>query len=269
MTSPSRRIVLPGALCVALGPFLAGCGGSYEEQVTTAPPPRAPAPPLRPPKPAVTPVDQLMAQLGIDERVDLPEDKAPGTTEARVAVLEFFDSFARGDDTALRSMLSDLDADELDELVTSGAWAQATSEITRIEIQTGQSPDGQECALAVLWTDFDADHQPQLWYYHVNADGTRFDAVAAPPNLIDRLSGTDWIAAWFQILDEERELAYKPDEEFEVPQKDYSEKSRRSSGPSSGPSAPGQPSPGRPTAPPNAPSKRPKKTKRPAPGKGG
>jgi hypothetical protein len=210
-----------------------------------------------------------MTQLGIDERVRLAEDKAPPTDPARAAVLEFFDSFARGDATALGTMLSGLDRDELDQLVESGAWAEATSRIEEIRVETGRSPEGQDCALAVFYVA--DDFQPQLWYYTVGSDGAVFDAVAAPPNMMSKLSGSDWITAWFDILEQELALADKPDEEFAVPQKDYTETKRTSSsGPSTGPIPQGPSDPSRPSAPPGTnPGKRPKKGKRPAPGKGG
>lgn len=262
-----------GALAIVLGLTLAGCGGSQPDTaqiVPTVAPSRPKAPPT-PPRPSVTPISQLMADLGIDERVSLPEDLAPPTDAARKAVLEFFDSFARGDQTALGSMLTKVDRDELDELVASGAWADVTGRITQIDVQTGTSPnDGQPCALAVFYVG--GGFQPQLWYYNINDDGTQFASVAAPPNLMDRLHGDDWIAAWFKILDEEIALAEKPDEEFVVPQREVGDDTPRpgrggGGGPSSSP-APSTPTdPSRPTAP-STPGRRPKKGKRPAPGKG-
>lgn len=277
MTSP---VILDNPQCTRIASTclllvaLAGCGGSdpAPAPVAAAPPPRAPAP-REPSRPAVTPVAQLMDQLGIDHRVSLPEDKAPATDAARKAVLEFFDNFARGDDKALESMLSTVDRTELDELVKSGAWSQTTAQITNIEVRTGQSPDGQPCAVAVYFVG--NDFQPQMWYYKVDGDGATFDAVATPPNLLDRISGnvSDWIAAWFDILHEEMALADKPDEEFVVPQKNVTEtgSSGRGAVPS-GPSGPGtspNPAPGKPSAPPGVPGRRaPTRGKRPAPGKG-
>jgi hypothetical protein len=210
-----------------------------------------------------------MAQRGIDERINMPEDSAPSTDAARIAVLEFFDGFARGDDVALGSMLAGLDQAELRELVGSGAWSETTSRIKQIDVQTGQSPDGEDCALAVFYVE--RSYQPQLWYYTVDTSGSEFAAVAAPPNMVDRLGGSDWISGWFQILDQELALADKPEEEYVVPQRDYSDKERsKSGGPATGPVNPGSPTPpGRPSAPPGGnPGKRPKKGKRAPPGKG-
>ena len=274
MTSQTRhnpRVLQAGcgaSAALLLSFTLAGCG-SEPDPVAIAPPPSRPVAPRTPPPPAVTPIAELMVELGIDERVSLPEDLAPMTNRERRAVLEFYDSFARGDSTALASMLTMLDRDELDELVDSGAWADVTGRITLIDVRTGNSPhDGLACALAVFYVD--GGFQPQMWYYTVDEDGTQFEAVAAPPNLMDRLYGRDWIAEWFDILDEEMALANKPDEEFVVPQQVVGDDSDRGNygGPGANPSAPSTPSdPSRPTAP-TGPGRRPKGPKRSAPGKG-
>ncbi|MHC4081355.1 MAG: hypothetical protein ACYSU2_08580, partial [Planctomycetota bacterium] len=66
MTSHNKRFPVFGAaaaVCALLGAGLSGCGSS-EPQASVTPVSRAPARPKTPPRPAVTPVDQLMAQLG-------------------------------------------------------------------------------------------------------------------------------------------------------------------------------------------------------------
>ncbi len=256
------------ALAVVLGMALAGCGSSQPDPVAIpVSAPSRPETPRTPPPPPITSIAQLMLDLGIDTRVSLPEDMAPMTNPERKAVLEFFDSFARGDETALGSMLTSVDNDELDELVSSGAWTDATSKISGIDLQTGTSPvSGEPCALAVFYVD--GGFQPQLWYYTLNSDGAEFTAVPTPPNLMDRLYGDDWIAAWFEILDEEMALADKPDEEFVVQQREVGDNTPRASrssgaspGPMTTPSDPSRPVPG-------GPGRRPKRPKRSAPGKG-
>ncbi len=151
-----------GAMAILAMAGPGGCGGSSPDQapVAAAPPPRPSAPP-KPAAPEVTPVSQLMSEFGIDERVMLPEEKAPATTPARRAILEFFDAFARGDEAAVGTMISSVDRTELDSLVGSGSWSRTTSGISQIDVQSGQSPEGQSCALAIFYVN--GDFQPQMW----------------------------------------------------------------------------------------------------------
>lgn len=236
-----------GVACVVVVAAVTGCGSDEAEPAAvvarnyTSPPP---------PPPQLTPIRELMAQLGIDERVRLPEDKAPDNDEARRAVLEFFDAFARGDDQVVASMVSTADRLELEILVDSGVWVETTNQITRIDVQTGSDPQDASytCALAVIYVG--NSYQPQLWHYGIDFEGARFDAAPTPPGMMDRLFGVDWIAAWFEVLREEEALANKPDEDYRAPQKIYatggsSGGSGVPEGPGVGPGGPGNPmSPG-------------------------
>ncbi len=255
-----------GVACVVVAAAITGCGSDEAEPAAvvvrkyTAPPP---------PPPKLTPVSELMAQLGIDERVRLPEDKAPDNDEARRAVLEFFDAFARGDDQVVASMVSTADRLELEALVDSGAWDETTNQITRIDVQTGSDPQDEEytCALAIIYVD--GAFQPQLWHYSVDdMDGARFDAAPTPPGIMDRLSGVDWIAAWFAVLAEEDALANKPDEDYRAPQKFYAAGSSGGGVPEGPGARPGDPNPMSPGGGPGGPPgrrKRPPKRKPPGP----
>ncbi len=259
MTTPDNRIHLGPAAVVGLlvvGVLgITGCGGSTPPPAPVA---RKPAPPPPPPKPTVTPVSQLMAELGIDERVRLSEADAPETDEKRRAVLEFFDSFARGDAQVLGSMLASIDRMELDDFVESGGWETTTGDISRVVLRTGEHA-GESCALAVFWVG--AGFQPQLWRYTTGIDAPTFDAVATPPDIMSKLSGDDWIAAWFKLLDEELALADKLEEEFVVQKKDLSDPGF-DTGVSMSPGGPPNRQPGSP-----GPGKRPKpKTPRRPPG---
>ena len=266
MTSPSDRIRFGGVLALGgavaslvLGAALIGCESEAIQVQTVAPPP---PPPSAPPKPKATPIDQLMAELGIDERINLPESKAPQTDPQRRAVLEFFDAFARGDATSLRPMLSRLDQMELEELVASDDWSTAVTDISMIDVQTAEH-EGQPVAFAMFHGIHTAglSFQPQLWYYTATVDDVTFDAIATPPDILDQLSGADWITAWFDLLDEELALADAPDEEFTVPQKNYADGTSTGGGSSPGGFEPG------PSRGPGGPGKRPKpKTPRRPPG---
>ena len=76
----------------------------------------------------------LMAQMNIDERVDLGRGSThPTTMRTAVAVLEFFDAFARGDGDTLRTMLTLQDQMELEALIA------ATGDLGRVA--RGRHPD--------------------------------------------------------------------------------------------------------------------------------
>ncbi len=251
-TSFTQR--LSSTACVLLAAIACGCGSEdAAPQVRVVAPPTTPP---SPPPPKVTPIDELMVQLRIDERVDLPESNAPDNDADRKIVLEFYDAFVRGDDQAVGRMISGIDRLELEELVSAGSWKETVSRISRVELQTGMSPLGQKCALGVFHVG--TGHQPQLWYYEEFSGEYVFEAAATPPGIIDRLSGTDWIAAWHDILEQELARANEPDEEFEIPQRTFDEEEKGGRGASS----PGGRSPSRP---PGGPSRRPPKPPRRAP----
>ncbi len=267
MTSRNSKGIgaaVAGFACIVVVAGLPGCGSDEPEPTAVVARNYTPPPP---PPPKLTPISELMAQLGIDERVRLPEDKAPDNDPARRAVLEFFDAFARGDDQAVASMISTADRLELEALVDSGTWDETTAQITRIDVQTGSDPQdpSDTCALAVLFVS--DSFQPQLWHYGIDMDGPRFDAAPTPPGIMDRLSGVDWIAAWFEVLREEIALADKPDEVYRAPQKIYATGVGgvgSSQGPGIQPDGPGNPlSPGGPGMPGRR--KRPPKRKPPGP----
>lgn len=251
-TSFTQRLSLTA--CVLLAAIACGCGSE-----DAAPQARvvAPPPPPPPPAPKLTPIDELMALLRIDERVDLPESKAPDNDADRKIVLEFYDAFVRGDDQAVGRMISGADGLELEELVSAGSWQETVSRISRVEIQTGLSPLGQKCALGVFHVG--SGFQPQLWYYEELLGEYVFEAAATPPGIMERLSGTDWIAAWHDILAQEIARADEPDEEFEIPQRTFGEQEDKGGRSASSPGGRG------PMRPPGGPTRRTPKTPRRAP----
>lgn len=236
---------------------LVGCGEDEAPQVVQAPPP-APKPVEPPPPPKVASIKDLMAQLDIDTRVNLPEERAPETEAERVAVLKFFDAFARGNADALKGMLSGPDQFLLDEMVTSGAFAKSTAATTRIDVRCGRE-EGNTCTLAVFHVG--EGFEPQLWAYNATGATPEFDAVACPPGIMDKLSGDNWIAAWYTVLKLELAKADEPDEQPELPKQDFTqaaEEGGEAAAPSGDESAPSKPGgvPGRRM--PGAPIKAPK-----------
>jgi hypothetical protein len=195
-------------------------------------------------KPAVTSVADLMAQLAIDDRVYMQDGAAPGTTEQRQAVLEFFDAFVRGRDTQVRSMLSEGDRPFLDLMVDLDTFVPITEAIEEVELVAGSSPDGRQAVLGMYVRDGVDEYQ--LWYYDLDAGLASFEAAPTPPGIVARLDGPidGYIDRWHEILEEEMELASQPDEEIrlDVNLDEESESASGGSTPSAGspsPSGPG------------------------------
>jgi len=250
---------IPAMLAGGAVAVLAACG---EEPPPPAPVVQAPPPdPGPPPPPPVTPISELMVQLGIDDRVNLPEHKAPGTDAERIAVLTFCDAFVRGNHDSVRPMLSLPDQLQLDLLVEEGGWSEAIDAVSRVDVQTGRSPEGDDAMLAIFHTGL--QFQPQLWLMEVRGEEATFDALPTPPGIMNRLSGEDWIAAWFDVNAAEIARAAAPDEEIVIPQQDFSESAEfgdAGSGPSiapagspGSPGVPGRRRPGNPIPPPTGP----------------
>jgi hypothetical protein len=194
----------------------------------------------------VTSIADLMARLSIDERIVLPEDRAPDNDDDRIAVLNFFDAFVRGDHETLGTMMSLLDRLELDALVDSSAWRDTIDHVTRVELETGPGPYGEKCALALFHVG--TEIEPQLWYFTTDDATPTFEAVAEPPNMMQKLSGTDWITRWHDILQEEMALANEVDVELtaESVNLDDSEGSSAGGGPAGAPGGTPRPMPGGP-----------------------
>jgi hypothetical protein len=258
MMNRNARWIVTGSAAVAsmmIATTLGGCAEDAPPQVVVD---DTPPPPPPPPRPSVHTIEHLMAELGIDRRIVLPENRAPGTNEARVAVLQFFDTMVKGEHEELGLLLSAADKLALDELVDAGTWQPSIASIKRVEIQTGSSPAGDPAALAIIEVDTASgtDFRPQLWYYQPGQAGYTFTAVATPPGIMAKLSGEDWIEAWHRILQEDLALAELPDTPIKEPKMNYDKSGQDGgAGPSGG--GPSEPSmPGRRT-PPRTPPYRP------------
>jgi len=222
---------------------LAGCGEKEPEPVATKTE-KAPPPPPPPPKKTVA---DLMAELNIDDRIVMDDDVAPSDTEDAKAVLRFFDAFASGDADAVESMIAPEDRAALEAMLESGQWASTTGDmIDRIEIRTSRSFEGQ-CALALFEIDF--EEQPQLWYYKMEGGEYTFRAAPTPPNILQKLSGVDWIESWHEVLEQELALASKPDDEYTIEQVNLETDSSGGGRLSSPGGSPGRGLPSRPSGP--------------------
>ncbi|MGI9013171.1 MAG: hypothetical protein ACR2GY_02870 [Phycisphaerales bacterium] len=251
----TTRIFIPVAGLASLAMFsslmLSGCSEPPPPPpvVRTAPPP----PPPPPPPPRVDTLDDLRAELNTDPRIVFDELDAPRDTAQRRAILTFFDAFARGNSTAARQMMPPTEKHELDDLIQSGRWDSTIQNIEEILISTGDAPaiigvDAGSTNLAVLAIfQVDGDYQPTLWYLSSGADGPEFIAAPTPPDILNRVSGTDMIAAWHAVIEVELARANDPDIEEASPQQILAQRAANEGGPinpDAPPEGPMPPSPG-------------------------
>ena len=197
------------AVLLTSSSLLSGCGGEEEpvKEVKKVAPKKA-APVVK-----LMTIDELMAEMQIDDRIYIPEEEAPITNQARRGVLTFFDSWVKGDHDNVLSMLGPADGAELKVMVEDGQWASATGDrIDAVYVTTGSSADGGRCVLAIY--EVGQFSQPQLWNYREEGDGMRFESVATPPEMMGRLSGDDLIAAWWEVLAKERLAWDVPDSDL-------------------------------------------------------
>lgn len=224
--------------CAAAIILLGACSEEEAQQaapVVQAPPP----PPPPPPEPTVEDIASLMKLLSIDERVSLPEDLAPKTTEERKAVLLFWNAFAKGDEAAARGMMSERDATVLKKLVDSGGWVKSTTGIKSIEVQCKNDSNG--FATFAIITSALPD-RALLWDASDEDGKITFTSFPGPPDILDHLSGTDSIAAWKKYVNDMFEkYANLPDEEVEIPQSKVEESEESSEGGSGGGGTPTPP----------------------------
>ncbi len=212
------RFALASTICILVSVGLAACGEGEE----AAPAPVAryepPPPPPPPPEVSVKSIDELMKELGIDSRVSLPEHLAPDTTEKRIAVLKFWDAFAKGDDIYLSARMSDLDRKVLAAMTKGQEWKATTASITSIDVQC-KDEDGGFATFGLVTSG--AVEQAMLWDAVQTGDEASFTAFPGTQDIIAHLSGADSIESWKTYINGLFDkYANMPDEVVEIPQSD-------------------------------------------------
>jgi hypothetical protein len=180
------------------------------------PPPKKPttAPTVQGPPPA-KPIDDLIAENGIDDRVWMDERQAPPTNAQRLGLLEFFDGFATGNPDQLRPFLGPVEQEELAKLEASGDLEQLAADIEGIEIRMGVTNEGRSAVLGLY--EFADRIEGQMWEIESGPgqDGMGsvhyiFVAAYAPPGLSDWL-GSDPFSDWYTAVTAEQAMLNKAD----------------------------------------------------------
>ena len=173
--------------------------------VDQGPPPPPPPPPCA--------LDDLRQELQIDDKIRLSQAEAPPNCDERRNVLIFFNAFVNADADTLRQMMSSEDSLQLEAMINAGQFESAIEQIRQVTLETGIGPEGQHCCLALYLVN--GGYEAQLWYYAEENGVPSFSAAPQPPGIVDNLSGTDLVASWFAVLEEEREIANELDDEVD------------------------------------------------------
>jgi hypothetical protein len=271
------------AAAVAVAP-LAGCGGE-EEQAAVAPAPPPPPPPPPPEAPKVTPVAQLMKELGISPKIRMQEDQAPDTDPERVAVLRFFDAFAKSAPQGIAPALSPIDRATLEASMRGDALKRECDAVSRVDLFASSSlsdlrkgDDGKDasawpedaptkdagCVMAVFRAG--GRTEAQLWVFEVQGEGRKvakqvFHSVYQPQDVMSKVSGSSLRSAWMALVRKELAVASLPDEALKpvarVETQEAPERSREggTSGPMGMPPMRNRPKPGSVDPPKNFPTR--------------
>ncbi len=205
-TSRPAGGLLIAALVALLPMGLAGCGGDEEEKQEVA---VAPPPPPPPPRPKCA-LGDLREELQVSSKVRLSEAEAPPNCDDRRNLLVFFDAFVNGQADTLREMMDIQDSMQLEAMLNAEQLASVTTRIREVTLETGISPEGRPCVLALYLLD--DGYQAQMWYFKDPLGGSSFSSAPQPPNVVDRLSGNDMVESWFALLQEERDRGSEYDD---------------------------------------------------------
>jgi hypothetical protein len=162
----------------------------------------------------VTPVAELMKEFGISPKVRLPEDKAPATNPERIALLKFFDCFAKAQPDGLKAALAAEDAAVLAAMTKGDGFAKACAPVSRIDLNTG-SNGGKSYVMAVYRAG--GKVEAQLWSFQVEGEDRTiakqaFASYVQPVDVMGKISGSNLIADWIKLVDAEKALANEPDQ---------------------------------------------------------
>ena len=192
----STVIVFPTAI-------LAGC----EKKKPPAPPPPPPPPP--PPVPDPVAIDPILQSMKPDARVQFPQNRATVDESAAKAIISICNAFAKGDSSVLSGLFTGGAKTDLDGLVNSGEWDEATAKIEAVRVLgiselPGDSLPSTEIAFVMCIQEPAGAYL--LGFKGVNNSGAwSFQGVGTTPG--KRARAADWDGLSLDELTRSRELS--------------------------------------------------------------
>lgn len=130
--SKTMRIAVVAGLAFACGSsmVLTGCSKPPPPPVVPPPPPPPPAPP------ADLKLDTVAQEMKADARVQFASSVTLSEEQLGLAkaIIQLSDALARGDDKAMKPLLTRKGQAVLDELIGSGGWVEATKKIEAVRV---------------------------------------------------------------------------------------------------------------------------------------
>ncbi len=215
-------------LCALIGALVLPTGCKKEEP----PPPPAPAPPPPPPPPPEpVDIDPLLQSMDADARVQFPQAMAPVDEQLARSIISFATALASGDSDTMGSMLTADSKPVLDELVTSGAWYDATDNIEAVRVVqliepisvtfAVQDPDG---AYLLGWTPTRAGAGYQFTATQtsdeVRSRASEFDNRVPPPDVLQTSTSVDLTDEVNKALQDAMDQATQGGEPFQEEERD-------------------------------------------------
>ncbi len=138
-----RRVAVAAA-AGAIALALPGCGGEEEPEQRV----ERPAPRPTTPEPDPIPVSPL-EEVDLDVRVRWPERREPSTVALAQAIATLANGLARGDESAVRSVLTADGRAIMDRLREEGAWERAVEGIELIRVCALEEPAAGEALVGL------------------------------------------------------------------------------------------------------------------------
>jgi hypothetical protein len=136
-------------------------------------------------------------------------------------VLKFFDCFAKGKADGLKGILEKSDAQVLAAMAAGGGFEKLCAPISRIDLVTVQEGGRYRSDMVMAVFRAGGKVQAQLWSFSAEGEGRKvakqsFTSYAQPVDVMSKVSGSDLVSSWIQLIADEQRVAKEPDVDVEA-----------------------------------------------------